>query len=102
MVSNLRDEVRTFDLDQLRSLREFVGDLIAIKEDEPRRTVWRVCSDGICLGNFRENEYLKAVAFLLEKASAIDADPTSGRRDRRMEILSHRVIESEYEGWFGA
>lgn len=99
-MSNIRDEIRTFDLDQLRSLREFVGDLIARKEDEPRRTVWRVCSDGICLGNFREDEYLKAAAFLLEKATEIDADPTSDRRDRRLEILSQRVIESEYEGWF--
>ncbi len=101
-MSKLRDEIRAFELDQLRSLREFVGDLIARKEDEPRRTVWRVCSDGICFGNFRENEYLKAVAFLAEKAAEIDADPTSDRRDRRMEILSLRVIESEYEVWFDA
>ncbi|EES7498731.1 hypothetical protein GW737_11630 [Escherichia coli] len=99
-MSNVRDEIRTFDLDQLRSLCEFVGDLIARKENEPRRTVWRVCADGICFGNFREDEYLKAVAFLAEKAAEIDADPTSGWRDRRMEILSHRVIESEYESWF--
>ena len=101
-MSKLRDEIRTLELDQLRSLREFVGDLIARKEAESRRTVWRVCSDGICLGNFREDEYLKAVAFLAEKASEIDADPTSDSRDRRMEILSHRVIESEYEGCFDA
>ncbi|HBW9583323.1 TPA: hypothetical protein RRW88_003180 [Klebsiella pneumoniae] len=101
-MSNVRDEIRTFDLDRLRSLREFVGDLIARKEEESRRTVWRVCSDGICYGNFREEEYLKAVAFLAEKAVEIDANPTSDRRDRNMEILSHRVIESEYEGWFDA
>ena len=83
-MTNVRDEIRVLDLDQLRSLREFVGDLIARKESETRRTVWRVCSDGICYGNFREEEYLKAVAFLAEKAAEIDADPTSDRRDRRM------------------
>ncbi|EOU1312213.1 hypothetical protein [Klebsiella quasipneumoniae] len=76
-MSNVRDEIRTFDLDQLRSLSEFVGGLIVRKENEPRRTVWRVCSDGICLGNFREDEYLKAAAFLLEKATEIDAHPDS-------------------------
>lgn len=99
-MSKLRDEIRAFDLDQLRALREFVGDLISKKESESRRTVWRVCSDGICFGNFREDEYLKAVEFLMEKAIEIDADPTSDRRDRRIEIISQRVIESEYEGWF--
>jgi hypothetical protein len=98
--NNLRDEIRSLDLDQLRSLREFVGGLITRKEDEPRRTVWRVCSDGICLGNFKEDEYLKAATFLLEKANEIDTDPLSDRRDRRLEVLSHLVIESEYETWF--
>lgn len=47
-------------------------------------------------------EYRTFSPFLAEKAAEIDADPTSDRRDRRMEILSHRVIESEYEGWFDA
>ncbi|MEK0228506.1 hypothetical protein WMC70_10865 [Klebsiella variicola] len=101
-MSNVRDEIRTFDLDRLRSLREFVGDLIARKEEEPRRTVWRVCCGGICYENFREDEYLKAAEFLLKKAREIDADAFSDRSDRRLEIISRRVIESEYEGWFDA
>ncbi|WP_035607515.1 hypothetical protein [Edwardsiella tarda] len=99
-MSNLRDEVINFDLDQLRSLQNFVVELISRKEDEPRKTVWRVCSGGVCYGNFREEEYLKAVALLLEMAKKIDENPDSDRRDRHIDVSSIRVVESEYESWF--
>lgn len=99
-MSKLREEIRGYDLSQLNSLSEFVGELITRKKNQDKRTVWRVCSWGMCHGNFREDEYLKAAAFLLEKSKEIHADENSCRRDRQLEIVGERVPDSEYEGYF--
>ncbi|WP_312740471.1 hypothetical protein [Cedecea neteri] len=95
-----RESIRELDLRQLESLSEFVSKLINSKKAERKRTVWRVCVRGMCYGNFREDEYLKAAEFLAAKAKEIDADPINDRRDRQLEIVGERVPDSEYEEWF--
>lgn len=99
-MNNIRDEIRNYDLSQLNSLREFIQELITSKNNQSKRTVWRVCSWGICHGNFREDEYLKAAAFLLEKSKEIHADEHSCRREKQLEIIGEKVPESEYEDYF--
>lgn len=99
-MNNIRDEIRNYDLSQLNSLREFIQELITSKNNQSKRTVWRVCAWGICHGNFREDEYLKAAAFLLEKSKEIHADERSSRREKQLEIIGEKVPESEYEDYF--
>ena len=95
-MGNLREEIRGYDLSQLSSLSEFVGELITSKKNQNKRTVWRVCSWGVCHGNFREDDYLEAAAFLLTKSKEIHADENSCRREKQLEIVGERVPESEY------
>lgn len=99
-MSNLRLQVQSLELYQLRDLRRFVGELIISKENETKKTVWRIVSGGVCHGNFREEEYLNAVQFLADMARKIDSEEGSDRHDRSLLISSERVPYSEYEGYF--
>ena len=100
-MSNLRDEIRRYDLYQLRALEEFMQGLIAAKKNEDRKTVWRLCDNsGICHANFREGEYLKAAEHFAVIAKELDSDPHNTIRDRELRLVAERVPESEYDGYF--
>tara|TARA_R110000850_G_scaffold121623_4_gene239397 strand:- start:1286 stop:1906 length:621 start_codon:yes stop_codon:yes gene_type:complete len=91
------------DTDQLYNAQSIVADLIKRKTDETKRVVWRVCDDFMCLGNFREEEYLKAVDFMAEKAKEKHSEEPPGRlwhKELQIELKPQRVPESEYESFF--
>ncbi|WP_221885545.1 hypothetical protein [Vreelandella populi] len=91
------------DEDQLRHARCTIDDLLRLKKDEVKRVVWRVCDDFMCLGNFREDEYLKAVEFMAEKAKEnFEKEPKDKIRHKslQIELKPERVPESEYESFF--
>ncbi|MBT2773791.1 hypothetical protein J7J47_16330 [Halomonas sp. ISL-60] len=91
------------DTDQLYNAQSIIAELIKKKTDEPKRVVWRVCDDFMCLGNFREEDYLKAVEFMAEKAKQKYADEPNDKlrhKQLQIEIKPERVPESEYESFF--
>ncbi|MCX9039822.1 hypothetical protein NLN82_27925 [Citrobacter portucalensis] len=99
-MSTISEQLKEYDLDQLRSLRDNVVELINSKQEEEKKTVWRVVDRYLCWGNFREDEYLLAVACLADKAKELHAEPTSDRCDRELQIVAKRVAISEYEAYF--
>lgn len=99
-MSTISEQLKDYDLEQLRSLRDHVLERINSKMEEEKKTVWRVVDRWTCWGNFHEGEYLLAVECLASKAKELDADPISDRQDRELQIVGERVVISEYEGYF--
>lgn len=99
-MSSYSEMIEGYDVEQLRNLRDIISEKICNKEKEEKKIVWRVVNRGICYGNFREEQYVKAAEFLLEHAKETDAESSSGRLDRHLELISERVPQSEYEDWF--
>lgn len=99
-MSELRESIKKLDAEQLHSLLAFVEQNISAKEEEAKRTVWRVVNRGVCYGNFREEQYLQAAECLFNHAKLTDSNISSDRLDRHLELISKRVPLSEYEDWF--
>lgn len=99
-MSTISEQIKGYDLDQLRALRDNVLELINSKLEEEKKTIWRVVDRWRCWGNFREDEYLLAVVCLANKAKELDANPASDRKDRELQIVGERVVASEYEDYF--
>lgn len=99
-MSTISEQLNGYDLCQLRSLRDNVTERINSKLEEEKKTVWRVIDRWTCWGNFREDEYLLAVACLANKAKELDADADSDRQDRELQIVGKRVVASEYDAYF--
>ncbi|WP_350404540.1 hypothetical protein ABCR88_11080 [Pseudomonas sp. W17] len=57
--------VATLTLDQMRYARDQMAEKIKAAEAQPKRTVWRVSNGTICEGNYREEDFEKAVDHLL-------------------------------------
>ncbi|WP_405470635.1 hypothetical protein ACGTI2_08355 [Morganella morganii] len=93
-----KSEIEGLDIDQLRNFRDAINEAISQKEEETKRTVWRVCDRWMCLGNFREDDYLSAVDLLVETAKQRNAE--GDMESMSIEIVRQRVPESEYESWF--
>ncbi|HHR6445334.1 TPA: hypothetical protein ACS773_002117 [Providencia alcalifaciens] len=93
-----RDQIKDLDLDQLVDFRSVISDAISRKQDEKKLTVWRVISRGLCYGNFRHDEYMKAVACLAKQAEEFFND--GAEYEMSMEIVAEKIPESEYEDWF--
>ncbi|ELY3414410.1 hypothetical protein SMW93_003623 [Cronobacter sakazakii] len=96
-MSDLINAISQLDKDQLESLREVIDERLKEKREEEMRTVWRVCDLCLCLGNFREEEYLKAAEFLLETAKEMMNDPSLCDKEKCLELKCLRVSASEYE-----
>lgn len=96
-MSNIRNEIVRMDKMQMESLLEYLQERIREKREEEKRTVWRVCDKYLCLGNFREDEYLKAAEFLLEKAKEMSNDHSLTDKERQLDLVAERVPASEYE-----
>lgn len=92
------------DEDQLQLARDEAASLIKAKRDEAKRVVWRVCDDTMCLGNFREDDYLGAVEFMANEAKRMRQEigdgPIRYPRTLEIQIKPERVPESEYEDFF--
>ena len=91
------------DEDQLYYAQEAIEGLLKQKREESSRTVWRVCNDFMCLGNFREEDYIKAVEFMSEQAiKRHEEEPKDSLHARglEIEIKAEKVPESEYESFF--
>lgn len=98
-------------LDQKRYALKRLDEQIKKAEEAPKRTIWRVCTDGLCVGNYREEDYEKAAAHLVRifeahfvrEAARFVAEPYGtlyfGRQVPRIE--PERVTQFEYETeWF--
>lgn len=92
------------DLDQVRCARDEADAIIKAKTEEPKRTIWRVCDDLMCRGNFRDTQYMEAVEFMAEQGKKLYAKHGNAlpkrARDLQLELVPLRVPESEYESWF--
>lgn len=93
-----RDQIKDLDLDQLIDFRSVLSDAISRKQDEKKLTVWRVISRGMCYGNFRHDEYMKAVECLAKQAEKFFNDGDEFYMN--IEIFAEKLPESEYEDWF--
>ena len=92
------DDIKDLDLDQLINFRNVISDAIERKQDEKKLIVWRVISRRLCFGNFRHDEYMKAVEKLAAQAKEfLDA---GDEYSMNIEIVAEKVPESEYEEWF--
>lgn len=47
--------IEPLTLDQMRRAVELMSEKITAAEAQPKRVIWRVCRDGICLANYRED-----------------------------------------------
>ncbi|KTG25436.1 hypothetical protein AWR38_01305 [Idiomarina sp. WRN-38] len=91
------------DEGQLLYAQDAISDLLSAKKNEQKRTVWRVSDDWVCLGNFREDDYLGAVEFMAAKAKEkCVSEPNDRLRHKSLQIgiYPERVPESEYESFF--
>lgn len=99
-----KEMINGFDLESLENFHSVISGAIAEKKAEETKIVWRVCDQWLCKGNFREEDYLKAVDFMAEKAKKAYGDLkdelTRSSRDLCFEIQLQRVPVSEYEDWF--
>ncbi|ENG0876786.1 hypothetical protein ABU549_004445 [Yersinia enterocolitica] len=99
-----KEMINGFDLEQLENFHSVISGAIAEKKAEETKIVWRVCDGWLCKGNFREEDYLKAVDFMAEKAKKAHEDLKNelirSSRDLCFEIQLQRVPVSEYENWF--
>lgn len=99
-----KEIIKGFDLEQLENFHSVISGAIAEKKAEETKIVWRVCDRWLCKGNFREEDYLKAVDFMAEKAKKAHEDFKDelirNSRDLCFEIQIERVPISEYEEWF--
>lgn len=98
-------------LDQMRYARDQMDEKIKKAEEQPKRTVWRVCVGGWVDGNYREEDFEKAADHLLrifkerfarEAKDFID-EPygTIQFRNEVPHITPQRVSQLEYETeWF--
>ncbi|EKN4904639.1 TPA: hypothetical protein U5D73_000050 [Yersinia enterocolitica] len=103
-MSSYREIISGFDLEQLENFHSVISGAIAEKKAEETKIVWRVCDRWTCKGNFREEDYLKAVDFMAEKAkkahSDLECELIRSSRDLCFEIQIKRIPISEYEEWF--
>ena len=58
--------VATLTIDQMRYAFKAMDEKFKTFEEPPKRTVWRVCREGLCEANYREGEYDKAADHLLK------------------------------------
>jgi hypothetical protein len=107
-MDNVKRFFGDYDKRQLLSAREQLDDLIKEKEDQEKKIIWRVSEPrGMCLGNFPEDQYIRAVEFLMKEAKkrAEEMEKCEGadRYDLHLEIYSFLVSEDEYpeyiNGW---
>ncbi|EPB8130347.1 TPA: hypothetical protein PXP79_001614 [Yersinia enterocolitica] len=96
--------INGLDLEALENFHSVISGAIAEKKAEETKIVWRVCDRWTCKGNFREEDYLKAVDFMAEKAKKAHKDRKDGltrsAKDLLFDIQLKRVPLSEYEDWF--
>lgn len=105
--------IAQLSLDQMRRAVELMGEKIKAAEAQPKRVIWRVCCGGLCLANYREDQYEKALDHFLraykESFTADAADylktPYGTETFRRTlpSIEIERVTQFEYDTeWFPA
>lgn len=103
-MSGYREIISGFDLEQLENFHSVISGAIAEKKAEETKIVWRVCDRWTCKGNFREEDYLKAVDFMAEIAKKAHDDLKDGlkrsSRDLCFDIQIKKIPLSEYEDWF--
>lgn len=102
-MSKIKELYAGCDKQQLLHAREEINELIQQKNDEEKRLVWRVLDKWLCVGNFAEDEYLKAVECLVQRANELmdekNANPNMTRQEMHLEIVSQLVPESEYSDY---
>ena len=100
-------------LDQMRHAVEIMDEKIRAAEALPKRVIWRVCCGSLCLANYRENQYGKALDHFLvaykesfaEEAADYVKKPYGTEVFRRVlpSIEIERVTQLEYDTeWFPA
>ena len=105
--------VASLTIDQLRYACKAMGQKIRVVEEAPRRTVCRVCIDGLCEANYHEEDYEKAADHLLRiykerfMSEAVNwIEKPRGYRNFEQNlphITSERVSQPEYDTeWFPA
>jgi hypothetical protein len=105
--------IEKLTLDQMRHAVELMGEKITAAEAQPQRVIWRVCCGGLCLGNYREDQYEAAAQHFLsiykdsfmEEAADYVKKPYGTETFRRQlpSIEIERVTQFEYETeWFPA
>ena len=105
------DWIAQLSLDQMRRAIELMGEKIKAAEAQPKRVIWRVCCGGLCLANYREDQYEKAADHFLriykesfmEEAADYVKKPYGTEIFRRSlpSIEIERVTQFEYDTeWF--
>lgn len=105
--------IAQLSLDQMRRAVELMSEKIKSAEAQPKRVIWRVCCGGLCLANYREDQYEKAADHLLrifkesfmEEAADYVKKPYGTETFRRTlpSIEIERVTQFEYDTeWFPA
>ena len=93
-----KSQIEGLDIDQLRNFRNAINEAISQKEEEQKRTVWRVCDRWQSYGNFRDDDYMGAIDRLVETAKKLNHE--NDVYSMPLSIERERVPESEYEDWF--
>lgn len=96
--------LKTLTLDQLIFARDTAAEMIKAIREEEKKAVWRVTDRWMSHGNFRTEDYLKAIECFVRVATSNFAkcgdDVQSNREDLMLRIDCEMVPASEYEGWF--
>lgn len=99
-MTSITDYLSGLDESQLKFCYEKAGKMLEAKRREEKKIVWRVFSGGICYGNFRTEDYLKALDCVVETGKE-EWDPTDlDNPSLKIEIVAERVPASEYESYF--
>lgn len=100
MKQSIPEFINSLTTEQLLKCRELADEAIGVKRKESKKIVWRVCADGLCYGNFRTEDYVKAAECLLETAEEIWEPEHPDEKSLCLEIVKESVPESEYESYF--
>lgn len=96
--------LKSLTLDQLIFARDTAAEMIKAIREEEKKAVWRVIDRWQSHGNFRTEDYPKALACFAEVAAKQFAkygnDPQGNRHDLMLKIECEMVPASEYEEWF--
>jgi hypothetical protein len=91
--------VRTMDLDDLNRLEESLCIRRKKLQEEDKKIVWRVFDGWSCYGNYREEDYVKALKCLARHGEETYNSGERGMRDLQLTVEGQKMPLSEYNAW---
>lgn len=97
---SIPDFLKGLSESQLQFCHQMSGKMIEAKNEEEKKIIWRVCAGRMCYGNFRTEDYLKALDCVVETGKEEWNPNDLDNPCLNIEVVAERVPASEYESYF--